>query len=224
MLKRGRADTDADGVDANLPDDVTNVPPLTFDLLPADAVSKIFEHLPFRDFLVVRKVCSRFNNISIRTPLQWRTFLKERGPKQITKNSIHPKVFPSCKAGKNGYCNVGLHYTPESLCPIFNDNGIFQPYRVVLNFASKRKLLKLRTHRNWEVERQKRIIDELAKPQAQDREALYRQALYRYSLDQVKVIIEELNSKIGALKTERRKLFRATRAPVAKKSKIGKNK
>ena len=109
---------------------------------PRLVISKILEFLPFSQFLRARLVCKKFNETAKKTPSQWKSFLHEKGPKQISEHSIHrtdAEWLGPCKMGKNGKCNIASHYPWEELSPKFNEWDCFAAFHTVIEFVANKK-------------------------------------------------------------------------------------
>lgn len=128
--------------------------PNPFASLSNDPLTKILSFLSFCTFLRMRLVCKRFNIASQRTTSQWRGFLIEKGPRQITEDSVHvdpfahPFVLPTqgnkCRLGKNGKCNMAFHYVHSQLSPVFKEDDYFAAYKTAIDFASRKKVESLK--------------------------------------------------------------------------------
>lgn len=126
--------------------------PNPFASLSNDPLTKILSFLSFCTFLRMRLVCKRFNIASQRTTSQWRGFLIEKGPRQITEDSVHVDRIAHpffiqgnmCRLGKNGKCNMAFHYVHSQLSPVFKEDDYFAAYKTAIDFASRKKVESLK--------------------------------------------------------------------------------
>jgi hypothetical protein len=93
----------------------------------------ILGYLSINDFLRSRLVCKRFNLASKTTWNQWTYLITNRGPLQITEDSVHRTNLgygyaPCYISSKTNKCNIVTHYHRSDLFPVFDCNDNFNKY------------------------------------------------------------------------------------------------